>query len=78
MPPPLAAEVTLEKSGPLLLELPEELLPHPAARITLPSAAATAAIFLLFPTISPPHMPTQLGQDWSIVAGEGVDPVSGV
>jgi hypothetical protein len=55
MPPPLAAEATLEKSVPLLLELPDELLPQPAARITLPSATASAAIFLLFPTASPPQ-----------------------
>src|ERR1700722_110359 len=75
MPPPLAAEVTLEKSVPLLLEPPDELLPQPAARITLPSATAMAAIFLLFRTISPPHCRPQLGQDASIVAGEHVGPV---
>jgi hypothetical protein len=61
MPPPLAAEVTLAQSVPLLLELPEELLPQPAARMTVPSAAATAAILPLFPTISPPHMPPLIG-----------------
>src|SRR5580693_3361008 len=63
MPPPWAAEVTVDQFFPPLLEPPDELVPQPAARTTLLAATATAANFLdllLSPTISPPNT----GPNW--------------
>jgi hypothetical protein len=62
MPPPAAAEVTVDRFVELVLAAPEELLPHPAASTAQPSAAAIAAPAFFLCTFTPPTCMTTLGQ----------------
>jgi hypothetical protein len=64
MPPPAAAEVAVAQFVDPLALPPDELLllPHPAASMTQPSAAAMAAPVLFICTFPPPTCMTTLGQ----------------
>jgi hypothetical protein len=56
MPPPAVADVAVDQSVPLELELPPELeLEQPAASSTVPTTAPTAAIALFARTVKPSH-----------------------
>jgi hypothetical protein len=62
MPPPAAAEVAVDQFADPLELLDELLLPHPAASMTQPSAAATATPVLFICTFPPQTCMTTLGQ----------------
>jgi hypothetical protein len=61
MPPPAAAELAVAQFVDVLAVL-DELLLHPAASTTQPSAAATATLVFFVCTFPPPTCMTTLGQ----------------
>ena len=62
MPPPALAEVAVAQFADLLAVLLDPLLPHPAASMTQPSAAAAATPVFFIRTFPPPTCMTTLGQ----------------
>jgi hypothetical protein len=62
MPPPAATELAVAQFVDLLAVLLDPLLPHPAASMTQPSAAAAATPVFFIRTFPPPTCMTNLGQ----------------